>query len=161
MSRRTHAQAVDEMRDVIRAYQAATDALDETAARLLGINRTDARCWDIIDRAGPITAGDLARQAQLTTGAVTGVVDRLEARGFVRRVRDEGDRRKVLVEITDEARTRAYAIYGAFAEHGERELKRWSIDDLDLVIAFLRMSTAMTDRVTTGLRDRTRAGDEP
>lgn len=158
VSQRTRVRALEELRTAIRAYQSATDALDETAARVLGINRTDARCWDILDQLGPITAGELARRAQLTTGAVTGVIDRLESRGFVRRVRDETDRRKVLVELTVEARERARALYAGFDELGGPMLARWSVEDLDLVRDFLQASTELTTRVTGDLR--TRAGDE-
>ena len=54
--------------------QNATDALDEAAAAYLGINRTDARALDVIERLGRVSAGELAREMHLTTGAVTTVV---------------------------------------------------------------------------------------
>ena len=53
---------------------------------------------DILFRTGPITAGDLAERTGLTTGAITGVIDRLEKAGFVRRAKDSDDRRRVIIE---------------------------------------------------------------
>jgi len=68
---------------------------DEAAASYAGINRTDARCLDIIDRYGPMTAGQVATEVRLTSGAVTAVLDRLEAVGLVRRVRQSTLAREV------------------------------------------------------------------
>jgi DNA-binding MarR family transcriptional regulator len=68
-------------------------------AERVGVNATDFECMDILDWTGPITAGELARRAGITSGAVTGVIDRLERGGWVRRVADPNDRRKVIVEL--------------------------------------------------------------
>ncbi|MET0133356.1 MAG: MarR family transcriptional regulator [Kibdelosporangium sp.] len=76
-------------------------------AEQMGVSATDYKCLDIVMRVeGELTAGQIAKMSGLSTGAVTGVIDRLEKRGFVRRVRDPHDRRKVLVEVTrfDEAK---------------------------------------------------------
>jgi len=86
--------------NAVRAYQTAVDNFDQAVADHVGINRTDARCVDLIDQAGGMTAGELARAAGLTTGAVTAVVDRLESAGFARRVADPNDRRRVRIEAT-------------------------------------------------------------
>ena len=74
--------------DAVRASQAATDLFDETMCHFLGINRTDGRCLDVIDRHTKVSAGQLANESGLTTGAVTAVIDRLETAGYVRRIRD-------------------------------------------------------------------------
>jgi DNA-binding MarR family transcriptional regulator len=84
----------------VRAYQTAVDNFDQAVADHVGINRTDARCVDLIDQAGGMTAGELARAAGLTTGAVTAVVDRLESAGLARRAADPNDRRRVRIEAT-------------------------------------------------------------
>ena len=59
-----------------------------------------------------MTAGELDRESELSTGAITTLLDRLERAGYVRRVRDDVDRRRILVELTDEARHRAWEIWG-------------------------------------------------
>ncbi|HEX3786999.1 MAG TPA: MarR family transcriptional regulator [Pseudonocardiaceae bacterium] len=70
-------------------------------AERAGLSATDSKCLDLAVRADrPLTAGQIADLSGLSTGAVTGVIDRLERAGYVRRVRDPDDRRKVLVEVT-------------------------------------------------------------
>src|SRR5581483_10675652 len=98
--------------ELIRRNQVLTQRLDEAAARYLGVNMTDARAIDIIDQAGRITAGDLARELRLSTGAVTAIIDRLEAAGYAKRVSDPDDRRRVLVEATAKVQKLSSEIYG-------------------------------------------------
>jgi DNA-binding MarR family transcriptional regulator len=86
--------------NAVRAYQTAVDNFDQAMADHIGLNRTDARCADLIDQAGGMTAGELAKAAGLTTGAVTAVIDRLEKAGIAQRVPDPSDRRRVRVEAT-------------------------------------------------------------
>ena len=86
------------LNDEFRQLTTATILFHQAIADRLGMNVTDHKCADILLRAGPITAGELAQRTGLTTGAITGVIDRLEKAGFVRRVRDPGDRRRVIVE---------------------------------------------------------------
>lgn len=132
--------------DEMRRYQTAVDLLDEATAESMGINRTDARCIDIVDREGSVTAGRLAELAGLTTGAVTAVVDRLESKGLVRRVRDTQDRRRVMVELTDEARTRIFELYGPLVDVGVSLMARFSSDELRAMLEMLRLSRDAVER---------------
>jgi len=84
--------------DQFRQLATATILFHQAVADRLGMHVTDHKCADILFRAGPITAGDLAERTGLTTGAITGVIDRLEKAGFVRRANDPGDRRRVIIE---------------------------------------------------------------
>ncbi|MEV8554496.1 MarR family transcriptional regulator [Streptomyces glaucescens] len=85
-------------------------------ARRLGLNVTDLTCLGFVIEASmagtSLVAGDLAQQARLTTGAVTGVLNRLEKAGYIRRSPDPGDRRRVVVVMEEEARERVLAVYG-------------------------------------------------
>jgi DNA-binding MarR family transcriptional regulator len=91
---------------------------------VLGINRTDHRVLDVVDRLGPITASELAKEAGLGPAAMTASIDLLEDAGIAHRVRDSSDRRKVLVEVGPATRQRALKIYGpvedAFLHSGTR-----------------------------------------
>src|SRR3712207_627365 len=100
MARRTRrrTELIQELTTVFRHYQRSVDALDEVAGAILGVNRTDARVLDLVQERGRLTAGEISVGAAITSGAVTGVVDRLERAGYVRRVPDPDDRRRVLVE---------------------------------------------------------------
>ena len=64
----------------------------------MGLSATEHKAADILRRFGPMTAGELAAQTGLTTGAVTGLVDRLEKDGFVFREHDRHDRRRVIIK---------------------------------------------------------------
>lgn len=120
----------------------------------MGINRTDARCLDILDRAGRMTAGRLAEENSLTTGAVTAIIDRLERAGLARRVRDESDRRKVLVEPTEKAGRLAAEIYGEMAESGRRMLAPYSDERLQAFIDLMQSALDITLENTARLRER-------
>src|SRR5690554_3683339 len=76
----------------------ATILFHTAVADRLGLNVTDLKCYSLIRQAGSMSAGELAEQTHLTTGAITGVADRLEKVGLVRRGRDAADRRRVLIE---------------------------------------------------------------
>ncbi|HJP65214.1 MAG TPA: MarR family transcriptional regulator, partial [Actinomycetota bacterium] len=116
-----------------RRQQNATELMDDAAAAHLGINRTDARAIDILDQRGPMTAGELATAMGLTTGAVTTVLDRIERKGFARRLRDSADRRKVVVEITEDARDRSWELYGPLARHAFEELSQLPDEQLEFL----------------------------
>ncbi|HEV7805083.1 MAG TPA: MarR family transcriptional regulator [Solirubrobacteraceae bacterium] len=115
--------------------RSAADQLDDAACQAMGINRTDARCLDIIDREGPVTAGRLAVASGLTTAAVTAVVDRLAKAGYARRRDDPSDRRRVLVELTPLARERAEAIWGPF-DILHTEIAHFTVEQLQLLLHF-------------------------
>ena len=78
-------QIFEELVYEIRRSQAATDRYDEAVADAIGLNRTDMRCLDVIQREGPVPAGRLADETGLTTGAITTVLDRLERAGYAKR----------------------------------------------------------------------------
>ena len=164
VSSETRADLIRDIGLEVRMSQNLTDAIDQSVCAILGINRTDARCIDIIERHGRVTAGDLAAESGLTTGAVTALLDRLERSGTVRRVRDPGDRRRVLVELTPDAQRTSNELYGPMAEAAASLLSRYSRDDLLLIRDFLRrgreMSTEQLARIqASATTSRTRAGE--
>ena len=142
-----------ELGEATRVYQRSLDAMDELAGKLMGVNRTDQRVIDLLEQHGRLTAGELAAGAGLTTGAVTGVVDRLEERGYARRVRDEADRRKVLVEPTALTREMAEKLYYGMGERGEVAMRSYTDDELRAVIRFMGDATRITDEHAAGLRE--------
>ncbi len=154
MSRQTREEVIAELLREFRASQVASDQIDDISAAGMGINRTDSRCLDIVDFAGPITAGDLARQSGLTTGAVTAVLDRLENAGYVHRTRDTADRRRVLIEITDEARQRAMEFYGPLAEAGMKNMESFTLAQLTVMRDFMRQGREMQESQLARLRER-------
>jgi DNA-binding MarR family transcriptional regulator len=129
---------IDEGGKVFRAYQTSNDNFDQAIADHLGMNRTDMRCVDLIDQAGGMTAGELAREAGLTTGAVTAVIDRLERAGMARRVADPADRRRVRVEVTPTLWELTGPLMGPFINESQTILDDYSTEELERFAEFLR-----------------------
>jgi DNA-binding MarR family transcriptional regulator len=129
---------VEEFGAAIRAYQTSNDNWDQAMAAYAGINRTDARCIDLIDQAGGMTAGELARAAGLTSGAVTAVLDRLERAGLAWRVRDEGDRRRVRIEATPKVWETAEPLMAPFLRDAATILDDYTDAEITRFAEFLR-----------------------
>lgn len=118
--------------------QNASDMADAAISERLGLNRTDARCVAYLITRGPMASGELAELAGLTPGALTIAVDRLERAGFAARVRDAGDRRRVLIHPTDRARAVAEEVWGQTVQESEAQFAAYSQDQLELLIEFVR-----------------------
>jgi DNA-binding MarR family transcriptional regulator len=147
-----------ELGDEVRASQRATDVVDDLVCQILGVNRTDARCLDILDQHGSMSAGDLAQESRLTTGAITAVIDRLERAGLARRVPDPSDRRRVLLEPTE----KAFELTSELMVEPMRRLytpmaERYSEDDLRLILEFTRKGRELQERHADWLRERLKA----
>jgi len=105
----------------------------QAVAQRLGVTPVDIECLDLVLLRGSVTAGALAEATGLTTGAITGVIDRLERAGLVRRGRDADDRRKVMVRGLPAAEARAVPLYepmgraamDGLADYDEAELARF------------------------------------
>ena len=151
--RRKKSELIDALVREFRTSGNQDDAFDNLAAQRLGVNETDLHCLNIVENAGGITAGKLALLAGLTTGAVTGVIDRLEHRGFARRVSDPEDRRRVRVEVTRAFYARADKIWGPVRADWGRALAKFSDDELELITEFLRASNEVGRRHLERLRE--------
>ncbi|HET6835866.1 MAG TPA: MarR family transcriptional regulator [Acidimicrobiales bacterium] len=126
-----------------RSFGNSSSMLLAACADRLGLHSTDWGCVLLLDEAQPepLTAGQLAELTGLTTGAVTGVLDRLESAGFVRRERDPGDRRRVIVRLVPEAMARTRPMFGGLiadmrALHGD-----YSDDELAVFVDMLTRSS--------------------
>ncbi|MGN9845850.1 MarR family winged helix-turn-helix transcriptional regulator [Nonomuraea sp. H19] len=130
----------------MQAMQAAVDAYDETAARALGINRTDLRCLELLNQHAALTPSRLGAELGLATGSVTAMLDRLERLGYLTRSPDPTDRRKTLIQITDTARQRTWELYGPFVTEGDALMKDYTTADLELLAGFLRRNRELYER---------------
>ena len=126
----------------------------QAIADRLGLHPTDHKCADLIIRNGAMTSGRLAELTGLTTGAITGVVDRLESRGMVRRTADPRDRRRVIVEIVknDAVECRMRDLFQGISDGTRALLDGYSDAELALILDFVRRSNAMSHAETLKLR---------
>ena len=138
---------VEELIELWRIAANSDVAFDRVAAARLGVSDTDLHCLNIIESRSGLTAGELAKESGLTTGAVTAVIDRLDRAGLARRVADERDRRKVLVEVTPEFYARARKIWGPVAADWQRSIsRRFSAEELAVIAAFLEQAAELAQR---------------
>jgi DNA-binding MarR family transcriptional regulator len=149
---------IDDVIAALRADGSARDALDQAASDRLAINLTDHRCLDVLDQRGTSTAGEIAGALGLTTGAVTTLLDRLERAGYVRRVRDSADRRRVHVQLTRRALRLAEELYGPLAADGHALLAAYEPHELELLRDFLRRSRDIQARHEGRIRTGERSG---
>src|ERR1700735_5660045 len=98
------------------------------------------RCLELVASHGPLTAGRLAEESGLTTGAVTFILDRLEEAGMVTRRRDTEDRRRVWVEIVPAAQRRLQGLQQPVAEEMRQVAQRFKAGELAIVRDFLRQA---------------------
>jgi DNA-binding MarR family transcriptional regulator len=153
-----HEQLFAEVRDAFRRNGQAGDTMDQAAADFLGIHRTDTRLLDILQLDGRMSAGELARAGHLSPAAVTAALDRLERVGYVRRIRDEQDRRRVFVELTELTNELTWQLYGPLAETGESMLRDLTADQLTLLRDVMRESTRLQLEQADRVRERLSAG---
>src|SRR6266852_9764793 len=135
--RKSRAALVQELENAMRKSSAQGTIFSQTVADRAGISNSDMECVDFLNVEGRMTAGRLAELTGLTTGAITGVVDRMEKAGLVRRERDVEDRRKVFIVPAAERVTEI----GRFYQHMQRAvLKDWasySDAELELLLRFM------------------------
>jgi DNA-binding MarR family transcriptional regulator len=147
------------MNDINRACQAVRGAAyDEALADRLGLNPTDLRCLELVLAEPGITAGRLAERADLTTGAVTGVLDRLEGAGFVRRRPDPADRRSVTIVPVDARAGEVRAAVEPLSRAIAGVLDRLPAGERRAVIEFLDTADQAVHDETARMRASARGG---
>nr|BFF01410.1 MarR family transcriptional regulator [Streptoalloteichus tenebrarius] len=146
------ADAARRVSELGRSLGAATVMFHSQVAERLGVSPSDHKCLDLALQARtPITAGRLAELSGLSTGAVTGVIDRLERAGYVRRVRDPRDRRKVLVETTGAHERIAAGLFDGLRRGVEEIVALYDESQLAAVEGFLEAMTEVLRRETARL----------
>ena len=135
----------------------ATILFHQAVADRLGVSATDVKCYSILRQAGPITAGELAERTGLTTGAITGVIDRLERAELVRRVRDPHDRRRIVLELMANAQRERELdqLYQPLGRAIMALVSLYSPAEHATLLDFLTKATAVLETETAALRQGT------
>lgn len=137
MSRtKSRAALMQELEEAMRRSSAQGVMYGQAVANVAGIANSDMECMDILHLEGRVTAGRLAEVTGLTTGAITGVVDRLEKAGFVRRERDESDRRKVFISVIEEKAAEIGKLYVPMQQAMNKLWSSYSDEELRLLLRF-------------------------
>lgn len=146
----------------LRQFTGLGASFFRAAAARTGITVTDMQVIDILESAGPSTAGQLADLTGLTTGAITGMLNRLEEAGFVRRERDPNDARKVIVELArDKSEIRQIdPIFDSIGKAWDDTASYYDDEQLALLLEFLKRSNAVTRKEIALLRESPSGEDE-
>lgn len=138
MPRKPSAERVAAVEMAVRNLIANAILFNHQVAQRVGLGASDAQFMHLLQLHGPLTPGRLAELSGLTTGTVTGVLDRLEATGFVRRERDESDRRKVIAKLNEERLWSAMApLYAGQAESLAAVAGAYDAEQLEVIADFL------------------------
>ncbi len=121
-------------------WLSAVEAVNEAIAREAGIGASDLACLHEVIVDGPLPAGELARRLRLTTGAITHMIDRLTEVRLARRVRDEDDRRRVLIEAVPEAREQMLDRYGRLDAQTRATIARFDEGEREVIARFIENS---------------------
>jgi DNA-binding MarR family transcriptional regulator len=122
----------------LREHNAAAVAFHGAVAARFGLNMTDLKALDILERTGPRTAGEIASETGLAAASVTALIDRLACKRFVRRHRDPRDRRRMIVELSPSLRARFAVAFGPLQRATLERIGRYSDAELRVVLSFLR-----------------------
>ncbi|MDO0926957.1 helix-turn-helix domain-containing protein [Streptomyces sp. TG1A-8] len=153
----TPAQALSAMDHLIAAHLIGQQEL----ARRLGLNVTDLTCFGFVLEAGEelLTAGDLAARAHITTGAVTGVLNRLERAGYVTRRPDPADRRRVRVAAVPAAVSRVEAVYAGHYQRLSALFSAYSTEELATITDWFTRATALAHQSLEAIHGNDPRGD--
>jgi len=130
------------------------DAVGQAAASVIGINQTDLICLNALFRDGPMSAGSLANAIGLTTGATTTAIDRLERSGYARRRGDPSDRRRVLIEASEEGAQQAFALFDGLLDAVARRASGYTEEEVALLLGLIASFRDIVSGYAAELRER-------
>lgn len=137
-----------------RQISSAAVLLHQAVADYFHISASDSRYASILREQGAMTAGELAKLSGLTTGAVTGLIDRLEAAQLVKRIPSPNDRRKVVVVASDERSAELHALFKGLADAARQFLAGYSDHELHLIVRFNTESAKIMQSEAQRLRQK-------
>lgn len=128
-----------------------TGLFQQRAAASYGLGVSDMKALDVLMRNGPQTAGQLGAALNLTSGAVTGIADRLIKRGFARREADAADRRRVLISADLAALQSGPNVYQSIGEAFRRLHESLTTEQLAFLARYQEESIALTQQAVDAL----------
>lgn len=136
----------------VRRMGAQSVMTSQAVAERFGLHTTDLECLDLIYMRKQASAGELAEATGLTSGATTALIDRLERAGYVRRVADPSDRRRVQVHIRQDAIAPIEAVYRPIQARMFELWSRYRPAELEVIADFLSRSTDLAAECVQEIR---------
>jgi DNA-binding MarR family transcriptional regulator len=137
IDRPERARLAAEFGAAVRRTASLFQLIGQASADRVGLNATDLNCLNILSFTGQMTAGELAKATGLTTASITGVADRLEEAGYVRRERDPADRRRVVIRLELEKALKNVApVFLPMVRDWQEMTSDYTDDELRLIVDF-------------------------
>jgi DNA-binding MarR family transcriptional regulator len=154
-SQEKRAELLSELAREFRQFTGLSASIFRAAAARSGMTVTDMQVIDLLESAGPMTAGQLADLTGLTTGAITGMLNRLEEAGHVRRERDPEDARRVIVRLESgkDERQQIGSIFDSIEKAWDELASRYDDEQLALLLEFLKRSNTLSRQEIARLRE--------
>ncbi len=139
----------------LRQFTGLGASFFRAAAARIGMTVTDMQVMDLLESSGPTTAGQLADLTGLTTGAITGMLNRLEETGLVRRERDPNDGRRVIVRLErgKDERHKISPIFASLEKAWNELASDYDDEQLAFFLEFFKRSNAMSRKEIVQLRE--------
>jgi DNA-binding MarR family transcriptional regulator len=153
-------ESIDSVLRSLRRVNLQGSFLGQTVAVRFGLSESDIETLEQLIDLGATTAGRLSEITGLTSGAVTRVIDRLEQAGYVRRIPDPADRRRVIVEVVPEKIAAIQSTLDRVSSASAREIGRYTDAQLNLITDFLTKVEQITRDEAAALRDSPDEGGE-
>src|SRR5205085_6379785 len=150
-----HADALRELTRELRQFTGLASSFFRASAARLRMTVTDMQVMDNLDSTGPTTAGQLADLTGLTTGAITGMLNRLEEAGLVRRERDPNDGRRVIVRLErgkDEMH-KIGPIFDSLGKAWDELASDYDDEQIAFLLEFLKRSNTMSRKEIMRLQE--------
>ena len=151
-----HSELLDSLQEQSRELSTRTVIFHHLIGERLGLNPTDHKCLDVIIRAKmAMTASQLAEETGLSTGAITGVVDRLEKAGYVKRKRDTNDRRLIFIKpLLDKAMIKLGPIFEPIRKASMNLYSKYTDEELTTILDFITNCNRMTQNLTAKMKTK-------
>jgi DNA-binding MarR family transcriptional regulator len=140
---------IEQLMTAGRELSTAAVMFHAAVAAKVGLTPIEEKALDLLERFGPLTAGELGHRAKLAPASVTGLINRLERKGFARRLPHPQDRRSVLVEVTPHREAQMNPLYDDLTRALGDLFSRYSDEQLDTILHFFR-EAAKQQRDITG-----------
>ena len=135
-----------------RASSVATVMFHTAVAARQGLNASEEKALDLLERSGPLTAGELARLTGLAPASVTGLITRLEGKGFARRIPNPDDRRSILVEVDlERLYARVAPLFGDWVRSLQELYAGYTDEQLEVILHFLTEAARRQQEATIRL----------
>jgi len=148
-------ESIKRVRKLVQQYAYTSIQMHEAVARKAGLTGTDHKYLGFLMQKGQMTAGELANLTGLTTGAVTGLIDRFEKKKLVKRRFAEDDRRKVIIEpVTKNIMTLLVPLYKEFRKKSEKLTASFSDKEIKVIEAYFLKAIEIMNDTTDKLNNK-------